>query len=372
MAHRSRNSQMVALLVTLGAAAGCFASDFNIGGGGKGGSASAAGGASVSSNGSTGRGGGSIASRASSTGSKSSTTGSHSATTGAGTGGASHASSSSGMSASSSSGTGGATGGTTTSSAHSTTASTSTGTGGCAGGNTSCGGTCVDTQTNPNHCATCNHSCAGLSCVASECVLTSPTELPGVVLWFDAADASTVLLDVQQLVMQWSDKGPNAQHVTQPTTSVRPTYQVGVAVNFDGSQSLSRTTIAGLPVGNADRTCFYVLSGRSDGNYQLSVGYGVEQVGAEWHLLDDPSGDIALSTLLGGVHTSTPWPAVPVILTGAAAAGVISLSLNGVLLGTDSSAFSTDGTGPLNISGEHRPPTSGRAPSPRRSSMTPH
>jgi len=51
----------------------------------------------------------------------------------------------------------------------------------------------------------------------------SPLDLPGIVRWYDASDASTVTL-VGSKVSQWDDKTPNAQHLTQNTDSNRYIY----------------------------------------------------------------------------------------------------------------------------------------------------
>jgi hypothetical protein len=73
----------------------------------------------------------------------------------------------------------------------------------------------------------------------------TPADLTGVVLWLDAADSSTLTLN-GPTVSQWSDKSGNARHLTQATSSRRPT-PVAAAQNgrnvlrFDGGDALSTT-----------------------------------------------------------------------------------------------------------------------------------
>ena len=53
--------------------------------------------------------------------------------------------------------------------------------------------------------------------------LWTPANLSGLVVWLDAADASTITLDVSK-VSQWSDKSGNGNHAVQSTASSRPSY----------------------------------------------------------------------------------------------------------------------------------------------------
>lgn len=50
----------------------------------------------------------------------------------------------------------------------------------------------------------------------------TPTDIPGLALWLDASDASSITLDGSSNVSQWSDKSGNARHVTQATVMNRP------------------------------------------------------------------------------------------------------------------------------------------------------
>lgn len=52
----------------------------------------------------------------------------------------------------------------------------------------------------------------------------SPTSISGLVLWLDAADASTFTLDGSNNVSQWRDKSGGGRHVNQTDTLLRPSY----------------------------------------------------------------------------------------------------------------------------------------------------
>jgi hypothetical protein len=62
-------------------------------------------------------------------------------------------------------------------------------------------------------------------------VIGAPTELPGCVLWLDAADLSSITKDGSNKVSQWSDKSGNAKHAVQATGADQPTYS---AAGFGG------------------------------------------------------------------------------------------------------------------------------------------
>jgi hypothetical protein len=56
----------------------------------------------------------------------------------------------------------------------------------------------------------------------------SPTQIPNLALWLDAADASTITVDGSNNVSEWRDKSGNARHLTQGTALNRPSYVTGV------------------------------------------------------------------------------------------------------------------------------------------------
>ncbi|MEZ5781148.1 MAG: hypothetical protein R3D70_05805 [Rhizobiaceae bacterium] len=52
----------------------------------------------------------------------------------------------------------------------------------------------------------------------------SPNQIPGLRLWLDGGDASTITADGSNKVSQWNDKGPSGLHATQGTSSIQPIY----------------------------------------------------------------------------------------------------------------------------------------------------
>lgn len=51
-----------------------------------------------------------------------------------------------------------------------------------------------------------------------------PTDISGLALWLDAADASTLTVDGSNLASEWRDKSGNARHMTQASTLLQPSY----------------------------------------------------------------------------------------------------------------------------------------------------
>lgn len=84
----------------------------------------------------------------------------------------------------------------------------------------------------------------------------SPTDISGLVFWFDAADTSSITLDGSNNVSQWNDKSGNSRHLTQATTLLRPAY----GTQTQNGYSLVVTDAAGqtrMQTGNVLNTAFY-------------------------------------------------------------------------------------------------------------------
>jgi hypothetical protein len=65
----------------------------------------------------------------------------------------------------------------------------------------------------------------------------APSDISGLQLWFDGADAATITLDGSNNVEQWNDKSGNARHASQASTTRRPSSSSinGLfACGFDG------------------------------------------------------------------------------------------------------------------------------------------
>jgi hypothetical protein len=76
-------------------------------------------------------------------------------------------------------------------------------------------------------------------------IIHAPTELPGCVLWLDAAQGVTL---VSGAVSQWADLSGANNHVTQATAGARPVVGVGQnglpCVNFDGTDDILNVTVS--------------------------------------------------------------------------------------------------------------------------------
>jgi hypothetical protein len=79
----------------------------------------------------------------------------------------------------------------------------------------------------------------------------SPQNIPGLVIWLDAADSNAVTQS-SGVVSAWRDKSPNPINVTQDTLAARPTYESNVqnglpALRFTTSQMMQSTSNLTLP-----------------------------------------------------------------------------------------------------------------------------
>lgn len=77
-----------------------------------------------------------------------------------------------------------------------------------------------------------------------------PLTIPGLALWLDAADASTVTLDGSNNVELWADKSGNGRNFGQTDSLRRPGYSTAAvnglnAVHFDGSDDILNRASSG-------------------------------------------------------------------------------------------------------------------------------
>lgn len=82
----------------------------------------------------------------------------------------------------------------------------------------------------------------------------TPAQLPGLALWLDAADTSTITLN-GLTVSQWNDKSGNNRHAAQATAAAQPTSGTKTinglnAIDFDGSSDF--LTFPGIDIVNKD------------------------------------------------------------------------------------------------------------------------
>ncbi len=115
----------------------------------------------------------------------------------------------------------------------------------------------------------------------------SPTSIPNLALWLDAADASTFTLDGSNNVEQWRDKSGGGRHVNQSTMANRPSYVTGV--------------LNGLPVVRPDGINDWL---ESDAQTAATwYGSGTQQV-TLMMLLGLVVQDPGKNNLIGGLNTS--------------------------------------------------------------------
>lgn len=89
-----------------------------------------------------------------------------------------------------------------------------------------------------------------------------PTDIAGLALWLDAADAATLTLDGSNNVSAWADKSGAGLSAAQATTTKRPSYTSTNRINginivdFDGTDDCLQIASITLPV---DSTIFAVF-----------------------------------------------------------------------------------------------------------------
>ena len=149
-------------------------------------------------------------------------------------------------------------------------------------------------------------------------------------LWLDAADASTITLNVST-VSQWNDKSGNGRNATQATALQQPTYTSNIQngygiISFDGSNDnldISSTTL--ITSGNSNFGVFAaykakvatssygtILANYSAGNFQLLFGgQSVAAYLAPWGVYNNASLDLDsgnytqnLNWIISSVRTS--------------------------------------------------------------------
>ncbi len=75
-----------------------------------------------------------------------------------------------------------------------------------------------------------------------------PSDVPGLEIWYDAADSSTITKDMANLVSQWDDKSGNGRDLSQLTASQQPAFiqsaiNAQPALRFDGIDDTIATAV---------------------------------------------------------------------------------------------------------------------------------
>jgi hypothetical protein len=162
----------------------------------------------------------------------------------------------------------------------------------------------------------------------------NPETIPGLVMWFDAADATQLTLD-GTTVAAWTDKS-RMNWTATAQGSLRPTWEPSGAVTFDGvDDTLNIDTL--LRAGTAPTTVMMVMSG-SDGP-ALSWG---EASGSVWVGLD---GGLPAA----GAGPDTVWSALPIgaglhIVSAVFSNGDVSIEVDGVPVASGALPFDVSGT----------------------------
>jgi hypothetical protein len=71
-----------------------------------------------------------------------------------------------------------------------------------------------------------------------------PTDIPGLLAWFDGADATSMTIGSSFLISQWNDKSGNGNNATNSNTATQPTYSANQlngksTVAFPGGMNLA-------------------------------------------------------------------------------------------------------------------------------------
>jgi hypothetical protein len=159
----------------------------------------------------------------------------------------------------------------------------------------------------------------------SQSAAWTPAQLPGLALWLDAADASTITLN-GSTVSQWNDKSGNNRHASQATAANQPTYSAtGLngkpTLTFDGLSDNLQATIPSLA--NQNNISFFGVTQILTRKYSVFLGSGMGggTTGIRWGLFGQgnltpdglgwagPGSDVALGN--GSlVPINTPYQAV--------------------------------------------------------------
>lgn len=124
----------------------------------------------------------------------------------------------------------------------------------------------------------------------------TPAELTGLVLWLDAADASTITLN-GSTVSQWDDKSGNSRHATQATAANQPTY-TAAGLNSRNVVTHSPSDFLIIPdVYFPYQSAFVLYSDTSTTNYTTALG-GRYNVNSPYH------GDVTATKLFSTQYTS--------------------------------------------------------------------
>lgn len=189
----------------------------------------------------------------------------------------------------------------------------------------------------------------------------SPLDLPGLALWLDASDLSTITHDAGA-VSQWDDKSPNGWHVAQGTGAAQPL--TGAATRngrnvlvFDGTNdflinavntglSLKAITLFTVATETTEKNFsgIFAMSSAGANDWQSADGFMLTHGGASHRI--ELAGGVSAAVLLQQAGTgATPWSLVRSTLGSTSQ----TLFVNGVSTATDDYAGMTTHTAGMRV-----------------------
>ena len=155
---------------------------------------------------------------------------------------------------------------------------------------------------------------------------SSPTSLPGLQLWLDASDSSTLydatsggsLVAADGGVARWEDKSGNARHATQSTSGSRPVRKTAIqggldVLRFDGSDDwfvFSSSTSTFKFLHSTDSTVFVALtrSSTDDASIVDNVGGSTAGTGFTMYFANGSASSDKITAFAGrGVSQQTTF-----------------------------------------------------------------
>ena len=135
----------------------------------------------------------------------------------------------------------------------------------------------------------------------------SPDQLPSMVLWLDASDASSITLSGSDVV-GWSDKSGTGNDVAEVTTppSLSVAAQNGLdGVYFDGTELISKSSPVSLDAWT-NFSAFVVASNEDESNSAIMMGiYDTTGSDATWCYRKNPSESVQFFLTFDGSTLNT-------------------------------------------------------------------
>jgi hypothetical protein len=143
--------------------------------------------------------------------------------------------------------------------------------------------------------------------------LFSPSQLPGLAAWYDAADSSTVLTSVGpdvpatngQTVRRWLDKSGNGRHLDQATLANQPTLTTTGAPNGKPRITFNGAAVGFTMTSFTPTTVALAASGTGGTNIRLADSQMIVLSGTNWVLARGADGTWS------GMNTTVNYNSTP-------------------------------------------------------------